>query len=75
MNKPTPEELVYLASIRTMKRYGNNDRAVMYGVYNRIFGTDKRPTSCGRCLSKTHKELMNVYNQYKNEDNGKSKLD
>lgn len=75
MNKPTSEELVYLASIRKMKRYSPNDRVVLYGVYNRIFGTNKRPTSCGKCLGDTHRELMKVYNQYKNEEHGKPKLD
>lgn len=67
MNTPTDDELIYLAAIRNQKRYSPNDRNVMYGVYNRIFGTNKRPTSCGKCIANTHRELMKVYNQYKDK--------
>jgi len=69
-NTPTDEELTYLASIRGQKTYSPNDRVVMYNVYNRIFGTNKQPTSCGKCLAGTHRELMTVYNNEKNRNNG-----
>lgn len=69
MNTPTKEELTYLASIEKKKQYSPGDRIEMYKVYNRIFGTNDRPTSCGKCLSNTHRRLMNVYNKYKNQDN------
>lgn len=74
-NKPTDQELVYLATIRTMKRYGKNDREVLYGTYNRIFGTNKRPTTCGQCIAQVHRDLVKVYNLEKDRDNGKPKLD
>jgi hypothetical protein len=67
MNTPTKEELIYLESIRTKKQYSPQDRVEMYNVYNRIFNTSKRPTSCGKCLADTHRDLMNVYNQYKQQ--------
>ena len=61
MNKPTDAELTYIASIKDQKRFSPNDRKVMYGVYNRIHGTNERPTSCGRCLANKHKALMKIY--------------
>lgn len=70
MNKPTKDELIYLQSIERKKSYGGGDRQQMWDVYNRIFGTNERPTSCGSCVSKVHRRLMNVYNQYKTELNG-----
>ena len=69
-NTPTAEELAYLASIVNTKRYGANDRDMLYKTYNRIFNTNIRPSSCGGCLAKRHKELMIVYNENKNKENG-----
>ncbi len=65
-NKPTEEEMEYLASIKTQRQYGQDDRNKLYNVYNRLFNANKRPTSCGRCLANTHKELMLIYNREKN---------
>ena len=59
-NTPTEEELIYMGSIRHQKRYGGNDRNVMYGVFNRLFNANRRPTSCGSCLAEVHKALMYV---------------
>ena len=70
MNTPTNDELTYLESIIQQKRYSPADREKMYSVYNRIFGTNKRPTSCGKCLANTHRELMNIYNKFKTNNNG-----
>ena len=61
MNKPTDAELTYIASIKDQKRFSPNDRKVMYGVYNRIMGTNDRPTSCGQCIAKKHKALIQIY--------------
>lgn len=60
-NTPTHEEMAYLAAIKTQKRYGKNDRDVLYHTYNRLFNTRIRPTTCGSCIAKRHKELMKVY--------------
>lgn len=70
MKTPTIEELKYIESIRNKKRYGGGDRNEMWVVYNRIFGTNDRPTSCGSCVAKVHRRLMNVYNQNKQLLNG-----
>lgn len=69
-NTPTDEEMVYLASIKDMKRFGMNDRKVLYGTYNRIFNTKIAVSSCGSCLAKRHKHLMEVYNKEKDRNNG-----
>lgn len=61
MNKPTPEEMIYIASIKDKKQYSPNDRNVLFGVYNRIHGTNDRPTSCGSCVAKKHRALLKVY--------------
>ena len=60
-NTPTEEELTYLESIRNQKRYSPADRDKMYYTYNRLFNTRIRPTTCGSCIAKRHKELMQVY--------------
>lgn len=64
MNQPTEQELEYLRSIRVKRTYGRDDRNYMYNVYNRIYNDNKRPTSCGSCVAKTHSSLMKVLEQY-----------
>lgn len=59
-NTPTAEELEFLESIKHVKNYGKDARNEMYAVYNRIFNTNIRPTTCGACLAKRHKHLMEV---------------
>jgi len=61
-NTPTHEEMTFLASIKNQKRYGKNEREMLYHVYNRLHNTHIRPTTCGSCLAKRHKELMKIYN-------------
>ncbi len=60
MNTPTDEELEYIASIKNKKRYGLGDREELYRVFNRIHNTHIRPTSCGSCIAKRHKQLMKL---------------
>ena len=59
-NAPTEEELEYLESIRKQKRYGKDDRNKLYYTYNRLFNTRVKPTTCGSCIAKRHKQLMQV---------------
>lgn len=59
-NAPTEEELTYLESIRDQKRYSPADRDKLYYTYNRLFNTHIRPTTCGSCVAKRHKELMQI---------------
>lgn len=59
-NAPTEEELEYLASISKQKRYGKDDRNKLYYTYNRLFNTRIKPTTCGSCIAKRHKELMQI---------------
>jgi len=37
-------------------------------IYNRVFNTNKRPTSCSSCFREVHSELAKVYNTYKEEN-------
>jgi len=69
-NTPTIEELEYLASIVTKKQFGAGCRTELYNVYNRLYNANKRPTACGQCLARTHRELMVIYNNEKHRLNG-----
>lgn len=59
-NKPTTEELLYIDSIKSQKKYGRDEQIKMYSVYNRLFNDKARPGGCGRCLAEKHKALMEV---------------
>lgn len=59
-NKPTTEELIYIDSIKSQKKYGRSEQEKMYSVYNRLFNERARPGGCGRCIAAKHKALMQV---------------
>jgi hypothetical protein len=51
---------------------GNRHRRVdyvtrneIYAIYNRVFSTKKKPTSCGTCLQSMVNDLTIIYNEYK----------
>lgn len=41
-------------------------RAEVFRLYNKILGTDKKPTSCGRCWRNTKRQVFDYYNKIKN---------
>ena len=62
-NLPTQEELIYIDSIKSQKKFGRDDQVKMYSIYNRLFNEKARPGGCGRCLAEKHKALMYVLNE------------
>lgn len=40
-------------------------RNEIYAIYNRIFGTKKKPNSCGTCMKSMMNDLKTIYNTYK----------
>ena len=60
MKTPTEEQLEYIESIRYQKRYGKEDRLKLYQTYNDIFQTKIVPSTCGSCIAKRHKQLINL---------------
>ena len=41
-------------------------RDQVYTLYNKLNGTNKKPTSCGRCWNGTKRDLVLYYNKIKN---------
>ena len=37
-----------------------------YRLYNKLNGTNKQPTSCGRCWRTTKREVVQYFNKIKN---------
>ena len=66
MNKPTEEELTYIASIRDKRRYSPQEVKDMFDLYNRLHGTKDKPTTCGRCIARKHSALLKIYKDNKN---------
>ena len=53
---------------RTKGTIKGQDQAIMVKLYNKVFNTDKKPTSCGSCVRETLGKLKKVYkNSCKNE--------
>ena len=52
----------------TVKR---EDQAILVKLYNKVFNSNKKPSSCGSCVKQTVAQLAKVYvNSCKIEDNG-----
>jgi len=52
----------------TIKR---EDQAILVKLYNKVFNSNKKPSSCGSCVQQTIAQLAKVYvNSCKIEDNG-----
>ena len=60
MKTPTKEQLEYIESIKFQKRYGKDERLKLYQTYNDIFQTKIVPSTCGSCIAKRHKQLMQL---------------
>ena len=53
---------------RTKGTIKGPDQAIMVKLYNKVFNTDKKPTSCSSCVRETLGKLKKVYkNSCKNE--------
>ena len=59
--KWTFEELENIQSLMERQRYSHADRLQIYDLYNRIFNTQKHPTSCGKCVVNTLNGLRTTY--------------
>lgn len=62
-NTPTDDELITIATFKNQRKFGKEQLNVMVGIYNRIFGTRERVTTCGSCVARIHKGLMDIYNR------------
>tara|TARA_R110000824_G_scaffold63240_1_gene166574 strand:+ start:1104 stop:1466 length:363 start_codon:yes stop_codon:yes gene_type:complete len=43
------------------ERLSGQDQAILVKLYNKVFNTNKKPTSCGSCVRETLGKLKNVY--------------
>jgi hypothetical protein len=39
------------------------ENAMLFAIYNRLTGENKKPTSCGRCVANTKKTIKHYYDQ------------
>ena len=51
----------------TSIRFTQEQTTTIYSIYNAITGEQKRPTSCGRCVSNTLKRILFEYNKLTND--------
>lgn len=66
----TEEEYNYLTEYfsQTRNEINVSQQQMLLKIYNRIFNTNKRPTSCSSCFRELHSDLAKVYNTYKEEN-------
>ena len=69
----TEDEMSIYESV--LPRIGNTvkreDQAILVKLYNKVFNSNKKPSSCGSCVQQTVAQLAKVYiNSCKIEDNG-----
>ena len=64
------DEYNYLHSYfaETRNEINVSTQQILLKIYNRVFNTNKRPTSCSSCFREVHSELAKVYNTYKEEN-------
>ena len=46
---------------RTKGTISGQDQAIMVKLYNKVFNTNKQPSSCGSCVKETLAKLKKVY--------------
>ena len=46
---------------RTKGTISGQDQAIMVRLYNKVFNTNKKPSSCGSCVRETLSKLKKVY--------------
>jgi len=61
------EELEAIQSLMHRQRYGHADTLKAYDLYNRIFNTQKHPTSCGKCVITILNGLRHKYDEERNK--------
>lgn len=47
----------------TSRRYAPGELEMIFAIYNRITGQNKKTTSCGRCVESTKKIILQAYDQ------------
>lgn len=63
----TEEEYTYLNQVFSTNRnvIPPSQQTKMLKIYNRVFHSNKKPTSCGSCFASTYKDLKTLMNEYK----------
>jgi len=63
----TEEEYVYLSEVFRTNRnvVPASQQTKMLKIYNRVFHSNKKPTSCGSCFAATYKDLNTLMKEYK----------
>ena len=57
------DELKDIQSLMGKQRYSHSELLRVYDLYNRIFGTNKSVSSCGKCNSNKLKSLQRKYEE------------
>jgi len=59
-------DLLYKGNKRTLSK---DEVSEVYKIYNRVFKSKKKVTSCGSCVKSVLSELNIIYNKYKEDEN------
>lgn len=65
----TYEELEDIQSLMDRSGYNHSQRVRIYDLYNRIYNTNKSPTSCGKCLIGKLKGIRLKYEEERKKRN------
>ena len=61
------EDIVWVRNkillLTTSRRFEPGELQMIFDIYNRITGENKRPTSCARCVTGVSKTIINTYNK------------
>jgi hypothetical protein len=59
----TPEQMKRLEVLLEKKKnvFDRGESLELYAIYNEVFGTNKKPKSCGPCAKETVTKLLAVY--------------
>lgn len=63
------EELEQIQSLMERSGYNHSQRVQIYDLYNRVFNTNKSPTSCGKCIVGKLNSLRRKYEEERKKRN------
>ena len=56
----TQEQYDYLQSIKKKKLFGRDEIKQMYNLYNLLTNSNDITSTCGSCVAKRHRKLMEI---------------
>jgi len=68
------EEYIYLKGFFSINKniVNNIEQKQLLTIHNRVFNTNKKPSSCGSCVKDLVNTMKRLYNEYEHERESKS---